>query len=435
MSLEPASQKRRSTDALPVAAPTRGVGTDVLLQAFHWNLVKTQGTGTVDGGPSSWWRVLHSMVDRIAALGVTIAYLPPPWRDDSSWQKGDVHGGGEGYFWHDFDLDSRYGTKAELTALVAALRARNIRSIVDLVPNHRDGSRMQRDVWPRPGPCWSWGGGDDGGGFDDGRSDLNLGNPIVHARFREALDELLEDCGVEGWRWDFVWGYSVDHVRRLIQETRKVEYFSMGEYWQGDPNRADDPVIARYGRDDRARLVGWARDAGSCAYDVLLKRAIQTGDAARLRTGLNASRRREDRSVAVTYVDNHDTGPSPWSAANGWGQRHWPCPMEFKSKAYAYVLSMPGTPSVYWPDVFDWGGEEEIRALIAARRRAGIVSDSGWIDLCDAHGGFAGIVQDAAGQDALALSIASTYRGPGVGWSVARERRGEWTVWIRDRVA
>lgn len=422
---------RRASDVVPIEDAQRGDGRDVILQAFHWNLVKTQGTGTLDGGASSWWSILAGMADRIAALGVTLVYLPPPWRDDSAWRAGDKHGGGEGYFWHDFDLDSRYGTKRELTALVLALYERGVRTIVDLVPNHRDATRMQRDAWEHPGPCWACGGGDDGGGFDDGRYDLCLSHPTVQLRLVQALDELLEDCGVVGWRWDFVWGYAVEHVARLIRETRRVEYFSMGEYWQGDPDKADDPLIRRYGRDERARIVGWARDARSCAFDVLLKRAIQTGDPAQLRAGLNASRRREDRRVAVTYVDNHDTGASPWCAANGWGQQHWPCPAHFKSKAYAYVLSMPGTPCVYWPDVFDWGHEGEIRALLAARRKAGIVADSTWTDLCDAHGGFAGVVQDAAGRDALALSIGSGFRGPGAGWVTACEKPGEWTVWVR----
>jgi hypothetical protein len=36
------------------------------------------------------------------------------------------------------------------------------------------------------------------------------------------------DCGVDGWRWDFVWGYGVEDVAKLIRDTRRKEYFSMG---------------------------------------------------------------------------------------------------------------------------------------------------------------------------------------------------------------
>ena len=429
--MHPPILSRRTVDRLPGHEIARGDGGDVILQAFHWNLVKTRGTGTMDGRAESWYRVLTDMAEQVAALGFTIVYLPPPWRDDSEWQSGERSGGGEGYFWHDFDLDSRYGSKAELTALVTKLHALGVRVIVDVVINHRDKSRMREDVWEWPGPCWAVGGHDTGGGFDRGENDLALDYPVVHARIRAAMNELLEECGVDGYRWDFVWGYSVEDVIALLEETPKAPYFSMGEYWQGDPTRPDDPMIERYGTHERARIVGWACDTRSCAYDVLLKKQVQTADPRNLRLGLNASRRRGDREVAVTYVDNHDTGASP-SCAAGSGQRHWECPPHFKSSAYAFVLSMPGTPSVYWPDCFDWGMREEIAALIAARQRAGIVAASEWTDLCDAHSGFAGIVQDAHGKDALALSIGSDYTGPGAGWVVAHEKRGEWTVWVRD---
>ena len=427
----PVSQRRRSDTEAPFEI-ARGDGRDVILQAFHWNLVKTQGTGTMDGRDQSWYRVLTTMADEIAAIGFTVVYLPPPWRDDSAWESGGRHGGGEGYFWHDFDLDGRYGSKAELTALVAALHARGLKVIVDLVPNHRDARRMQRDVWPYPGEHWALGGVDTGGRFLDGEFDLALSHPVVQARFRAALDELMNDCGVDGWRWDFVWGYGVDEVARWIRETKKVEYLSVGEYWQGDAALASDPMIARYGPDERARIIGWAKDARSLAFDVRLKAQIQTGDAANLRHGLCASRRREDRELVVSYVDNHDTGASPYSPANGWGQRHWPCPDAFKSSAYAFILSMPGTPCVYWPDCFDWGFKDRVTKLIAARRAGGVVSGSTWEDLCDRHSGFAGIVRDADGRDALALSIDSTFVA-GEGFVVAAEEAGRFTVWTRPR--
>lgn len=426
--MQPPVSLRRRGDLDAPCEIARGDGRDVILQAFHWNLVKTQGTGTMDGRGVSWYRVLGEMVDRIAAVGFTVVYLPPPWRDDSAWSAGGRHGGGEGYFWHDFDLDSRYGTKPELTALIGALHARGLKVIVDLVPNHRDATRMQRDVWPYPGECWALGGVDTGGRFLDGEFDLALGHPTVQARFRAALDELMEDCGVDGWRWDFVWGYGVDEVTRFIRETREIEYLSIGEYWQGDPGLASDPMIARYGADERARIVGWAKDARSLAFDVRLKAQLQTGVAANLRGGLCASRRREDRELVVTYVDNHDTGASPHSPANGWGQRHWPCPDGFKSSAYAFILTMPGTPCVYWPDCFDWGFEARISSLVAARRAAGITSGSSWEDAGREHGGFAAIVHDARGAPSLAVSIRSTF-DPGAAWELAAADDGEWRVW------
>lgn len=426
-------ESQRVFDQVPLSRDlAQGTGRDVLLQAFHWNLVKTQGTGTMDGKPKTWYQKLLGEVDTIAALGFTLVYLPPPWVDDSTWEKAGVHGGGEGYFWRDFDLDSRYGTKAQLSELIAALHARGLKVICDLVPNHRDARRMQRDVWPRPGPCWAWGGKDTGAGFERGEFDLALGHPRVYERVRQAMDELMDDCGVDGWRWDFVWGYAVEQVSSLIRDTSKIEYFSMGEYWQGDATRTDDPLIARYGPDERARIIGWARDAGSCSMDIRTKAMIQTAHPRNLKYGLCASRRWEDRRLSVTYVDNHDTGASPWCKANGWGQKHWPCPDELKTSAYAFILSMPGTPSVYWPDCFDWGLHEVIGKLIAARRAAGVEAGSLWTDLTPKHSGFAGLVHDGEGKPRLALSIGSDYRGP-KGWDLAAEEKGRWSVWVLPR--
>lgn len=412
-----------------------GNGRDVILQAFHWNLVKTQGTGTMDGRPETWYQLLLGQVERIAELGFSVVYLPPPWVDDSEWYADGKHGGGEGYFWRDFDLNSRYGSKTQLRELVTALHGHGLKAIVDLVPNHRDRERMRFDRWSYPGPCWRVGGGDTGGGFLDGRYDLNLAHPAVVERVRWALDELMDDCGVDGWRWDFVWGYAVEDVVGLIRDTQKVEYLSIGEYWQSSSEVKADPMIARYGQDEGARILGWARDSGGCAFDIFLKREIQTGNAAYLKNSLVTRVAPMDRGRLVTYVDTHDTGASPWSAANGWGQKHWECPPDFKSCAYAFILCMPGIPSVYWPDCFDWGFEAQIEALLAARKRAGIAATSEWIDLTGEHSGFAAYVCDGLGKPHLALSLRSDWLGPAAeeGWTVVFEKAGEWTVWEKPR--
>jgi glucan 1,4-alpha-maltotetraohydrolase len=411
----------------------RGNGQDIILQAFHWNLVKTQGTGTIDGRPDSWYSILFQMVEKIAAFGYTVVYLPPSWRDDSSWDNNGKHGGGEGYFWHDFDLNSRYGTKAELTGLVSKFHALGIKVIVDLVTNHRDHSHMERDIWPYPGPHWAKGGVDCGGSFMDGSADLALDHPEVSSRIVAAMDELTNDCGIDGWRWDYVWGYSVKDVVDWINSSRCNEYLSIGEYWQSSPTLTNDPMVRYYGPDEGTRILGWTRDSGGLAFDILLKRQINTADPANLKLGLNTRPEPEQRSEVVTFVDNHDMGESPYSPANGWGQQCWPCPQHFKSKAYAFILSMPGTPCVYWPDCFDWGHGEEIASLITARKKAGITASSEWCDLTGEFSGFAGIVKNGQGKDALALSIGSNYLGPGQGWSIAAQKLGEWTVWVKDQ--
>jgi len=409
----------------------RGNGYDIVLQAFHWNLVKTSGEGTIDGSDRSWFHKLSDMADQIAEAGFTVVYLPPLWRDDSFWENNGRRGGGEGYFWHDFDLDSRYGTKSELKELISDLHSKNIKVIADLVTNHRDGNRMEKDVWSYPGPHWARGGEDEGGSFMDGRFDLNLSNPEVHKRIRDAMDELMDDYGIDGWRWDYVWGYEVHAVVSWIRSTDRVEYISIGEYWQDSPNMSNDPMVERYGGDESARILGWAKESEGCAFDIILKREIQTADPKRLRYGLNTRKSAEERRSVVTFVDNHDMGASPFSTANGWGQQCWPCAPFYKSKAYAFIMTMPGTPCVYWPDFFDWGLGKEIAVLAALRKKCGISSSSEWVDLCSHFSGFAGIVLNDKGEEVLALSIGSNYAGPGDGWITGYQKKGEYTVWIK----
>jgi len=411
---------------------TRGNGKDIILQAFHWNLVKTQGTGTLANSPISWYKILLGMANEIADTGATIVYLPPPWRDDSAWESNGKHGGGEGYFWHDFDLNSRYGTKQELAELIAVLHNLGIKAIIDLVTNHRDGARMQADFWPHPGPCWSIGRSDTGGTFMDGRYDMALDCPTVQNRILQAMDELLDDCGVDGWRWDYVWGYAVEDVKSWIKNTRKTEYISIGEYWQSSPNLNNDPMIARYGRDEGTRILGWAKDSEGLAFDIILKRQMQSGNAYNLRFGLNLRNSPDERSSVATFVDNHDMGASPYSSANGWGQQCWPTPPEFKSRGYAFILCMPGTPCIYWPDCFDWGFRDQIKLLSRIRKDARITSSSEWQDLGSQYGGFTALVRNETGEDALIIAIDSSYAGPGKGWHLAAENNGEWRVWLRD---
>jgi len=73
----------------------------------------------------------------------------------------------------------------------------------------------------------------------------------------------------------------------------------------------------------------------------------------------------------------------------------------------------------------------EISELMNARKLAGIVSGSEWIDLTDKHCGFAAIVKNEKGEEALAVSIGSDYAA-GKGWKIICEKKGEWTVWIRE---
>ena len=79
-------------------------------------------------------------------------------------------------------------------------------------------------------------------------------------------------------------------------------------------------------------------------------------------------------SRAVTFVENHDTGPP---------LAHWPFPARELGGGYAYILTHPGTPCVFY-DHWNEGGagqkwdglRESIIQLIAVRKAASISARS-----------------------------------------------------------
>jgi len=114
----------------------------------------------------------------------------------------------------------------------------------------------------------------------------------------------------------------------------------------------------------------------------------------------------------VTFVDNHDTGPSESCSV---GQNHWPVPCDRVLAAYAYILTHPGIPSLYLAHVYDWGLRAPIAALIAERRAAGITSTSAVVIERAEAGLYAAIVKGT--RSSLAMALGDGAWSPGRGRS------------------
>jgi alpha-amylase len=71
---------------------------------------------------------------------------------------------------------------------------------------------------------------------------------------------------------------------------------------------------------------------------------------------------------AITFIENHDTGPP---------LAHWPFPASELAQGYAYILTHPGTPCIFWDH---WEGSKHpglrdiIQQLIAVRKQAKLSS-------------------------------------------------------------
>ena len=344
-------------------------GDEVVLQGFHWNSVRANGG-------KAWYATLAKNASRIAADGFTTIWMPPPWTDAPK----SATQGGEGYFWNSFDKNSLYGSDADLHRAVDAMRGAGVKIVYDIVPNHIDKARLPQsqpgsdvpvgDRWLFRDDCADRSQCDDGAPFFSGDADLDLTKAANIDRFTAELKNLRDNYGAGGFRFDFVKGYAGRHVDTWMKDVLD-DGFCVGELWQepGAGQTWQDPLKA------------WSDSARCTVFDFSLKAIFQKGASAipAWKDGLGGNPESSYRRIAVTFVDNHDTGASP--GANG-GQHLWELSDEaLRELAYAYILTTPGTPSVYWPDMYKDDGSngkwhDYIRALIALRREAGVVAGS-----------------------------------------------------------
>jgi hypothetical protein len=387
-----------------------------IIQGFHWNLVKTQGNGTLGNGydaSRTWYDLLKDTVPEIADIGFTAIWMPPPWKDDSKWwgDGGYPMGGGEGYFWHDFSRsesyainNSRYGTYNDLEEVSDRLHDYDITILYDMVPNHRDKHRQTyKTFWDFSEKSTD----DNKDSFVSGDCDVNT---YTHfGRYQAAMNELKTYYHADGFRWDFVRGYDSGRVDAWMDAVFGNDNgVSVGELWK-------DP-ISNY------QLAAWSDGADSAVFDFALKKNFNASSFGGLCTDSDANLRER----AVTFIDNHDTGASPDCGANDWGQRHWQIPSSHKKKALAYISVMPGTPCYYWPDIFDWGNKKMVSYLLAARKAAGVMPRSS-ISWQSGSGSVGAIVNDK-----LAISINHTFSKAGdPDWDEIWEEDGQFTVWLK----
>jgi oligo-1,6-glucosidase len=201
--------------------------TAVVYQVYPRSFADADGDGVGD------LRGVIQHLDHIEALGVDVLWLSPVYpspQEDNGYDISDYQ-----------DVDPLFGSLADLDELVAALHARGMRLVLDLVVNHtssqhpwflasRSGRNDPRRDWywwrpPRPGiepgtpgaeptnwrsffsgPAWTY---DEATGeyylhlFAAGQPDLNWENPQVRAAVHDMMRWWL-DRGVDGFRMDVI---------------------------------------------------------------------------------------------------------------------------------------------------------------------------------------------------------------------------------------
>jgi len=352
------SREREPEFAQPPPAvgtgPGCGQGYEILLQGFNWE--SCHGLGGM-----CWYDYMKSRIDEFADAGFTSIWLPPATESVSE----------QGYLPLDlYNLNSKYGSEQQLVGLIKKMRERNVKSIADIVINHRCASIQKDGRWNQFGGrlAWDesvitsnnpeWGGRGNAGSGDEyfAAPNIDHSNDMVRSQLKEWMKWMREFIGYDGFRFDFVKGYSGNFTQEYVDAS--VPRLSIGEFW--DACDYSDGVLA-YNQDaHRQRTVNWCDATGgtTAAFDFTTKGILQEALGRNERWRLTDAQGRPPgvmglwASRAVTFIDNHDTG----STLN-----HWPFPSEHIQEGYAYLLTHPGTPTIF----FDHWSDPELGSVLA----------------------------------------------------------------------
>lgn len=398
--------------------PRIAVGREVMLQGFHW-----------ESHNFDWYKIVQDRLGEMNQAGFTQVWLPPP--SDSLAPQGYLPR-------NMYSLNSSYGSEQSLRNLISNCREYDVLPVLDAVLNHRcathQGAGGKWNRWEGTGMDWGeWAidnrNPDFGGQGSHPTGDEFSGAPNIdhtNQRVREDLSKwfqwLRNDIGFGGVRFDFSKGYGGQFAGEYINAMSPE--FAVGEYWDTLAYGAG----LEYNQDaHRQRIVDWIDAAGgNCtAFDFttkgILQEACGRGEFWRLVDG-------QGRAPgvlglwparAVTFIDNHDTGST---------QSHWPFPHDKVAMGYAYILTHPGTPCVFWDHFFDWGEHlsSHIKTLMRTRESCGIHSRSKLEIIAATDGLYAAIIDKK-----VAVKLGGDlWSPPGDGWShVCGEH--DWSVWRR----
>jgi trehalose synthase len=375
---------------------------------FDWN---GDGHGDFEG--------LTERVDYLAGIGVTCIWLmpfyPSPNRDD-------------GYDITDYyAVDKRLGSLGDLVAFVRTAKDRGLRVIVDLVVNHTSDKHpwfrnarstpnsVHHDwyVWVDEPPdepkadvvfpdaedsIWSF---DERAGqwylhhFYSHQPDLNIGNPEVRDEIAKIAGFWLQ-LGIDGFRVDAV-PYLIEMAatdavgdvaldpHELLRDLRRFMSRRRGDsVLLGEVNLPSEQLVEYFGDDDQFQLL----------FDFpLMQRmylALARRDAGAIREALESRPVVPDDAQWAVFVRNHDEltldqlsdeereevfeafGPDENMQLYDRGLRRRLPPMldgdsTHVRLVYSLLLSLPGTPVLFYGEEIGMGENLEIEGRLSVR--------------------------------------------------------------------
>lgn len=310
--------------------------------------------------PPAWTEdtvVYQVFVDRFANADGTLV-MPD---DDHDFAGGDLHGVTANLDWladlgvdcvwltpiftcasyHGYDavdlysVDERFGGDAALADLVASAHARDMRIVLDLVPNHisRDHPWFRSAVEGGPEREWFFFNAD--GTYQMFFSSVtmpkvNLDHPEARAAMIDAAAYWVRTFGIDGFRIDHALGPSESFFAALATELESID----PDIWLFGEVTATPQLCRRYG----GVLDGVTDFPFAYALRELIAGGLSERDFAEIERESAAAIPMEDFSW-VRFVDNHDMG----RAVRLWGDDD----TELK-RAMDILLGLPGVPSFFY---------------------------------------------------------------------------------------
>jgi alpha-amylase len=381
----------------------------VMLQGFYWESCRHGDPGFPKLGKNNWYQIVLDNVGMIREGHFDLVWLPPPCYSG----KRSTGYNPKQYF----KLDNSYGNFDLHRAMLEALLKGGVEPVADLVLNHRDGDTGWVDFKNPDWGLWSICRSDEA--FTDraspafatpvekrgaeeevpseyapGRAttyqyksfrDLDHTNKQVR---RDILKYMLQlkSIGYRGWRYDMVHGY---HALRVALYNKRTEpTFSVGEYDWDKQNEQRGWSWYTAAKPDDLRTASSVFDFATyfTLKDNKGKYLAWYGTGAGLGLVGDATNKKPWKQRAVTFLENHDTGyrtKEDGTPEDGHTFDSFQNNQEVE-QGYAYILTHPGVPCVFWKHYFDWGNglRDKIKALLNARKVAGVHSGSN-LDLQD----------------------------------------------------
>ena len=350
---------------------------DVMLQGFYWDSQKE----------TSWLKLISSASD--IAKSFSCVWLPP----SASAEGGNTVGGNNvGYHPREWtDQTSCWGTADNLKKLISTLHADGVKVIADIVINHRAGDNawgnftkddfgtygsFQLDVnhiccddeMNDASSCTdaNWygkaAGAKDTGENWSGARDLDHTSEYVQEDCIAYLSWLKGEFGYDGWRYDFCKGYAGEYIG--IYNDATDPYLSVGEYWDGSYDVVNNWIKAT-GNKSMAFDFPMKYDAlNSGLAKNTFSKMTWTDQDSQVNRPAGLIHNAATNAYSVTFVDNHDTYRDDNKYTGNIAQ------------AYAFILSSPGVPCVFWPHWTNKIYKTNIEDMIAARKEVGITNIS-----------------------------------------------------------